>query len=80
MTHPSVDVEFTVTRETLVIFVKDGGKGFEVSSVEEPDIKNKLGSERKRGWGLKLMKSMSDDFRIESGKDGTRITIVKKLS
>ncbi len=80
MTHPSVDVEFTVTKETLVIFVKDKGKGFEVSSVEEPDIKDKLGSGHKRGWGLKLMKSMSDDFRIESGKDGTRITIVKKLS
>jgi anti-sigma regulatory factor (Ser/Thr protein kinase) len=80
MTHPSVDVEFTMTKETLVIFVKDEGKGFEVSSVEDPDIGKKLGTTHKRGWGLKLIKSMSDDFRIESGKEGTRITIVKKLS
>lgn len=80
MSEPSVDVEFTLTKESLVIFVKDQGKGFEVGSVEEPDIATKLGSTHKRGWGLKLMKSMSDDFRIESGKDGTRITIVKKLS
>jgi serine/threonine-protein kinase RsbW len=80
MTHPRVDVEFTLTKETLVIFVKDKGKGFEVSSVDAPDMTKKLGSTNKRGWGLKLMKSMSDDFRIESGKDGTRITIVKKLT
>jgi anti-sigma regulatory factor (Ser/Thr protein kinase) len=77
--NPSVRVEFTMTTKDLSIFVRDYGKGFEPASVEDPDIKAKLDSKSKRGWGLNLMKSMSDDFRIESGKRGTKITIKKLL-
>jgi serine/threonine-protein kinase RsbW len=76
---PHVHVEFTATKEKLIIFVRDYGKGFDPTTIENPDINAKLGSAHKRGWGLKLMKSMSDDFRLESNKDGTRITLTKKL-
>lgn len=76
---PCVRVEFTMTTKELVIFVRDYGDGFEPASVEDPDITAKLGAKSKRGWGLKLMKSLSDDFRIESNKNGTRITIKKLL-
>jgi serine/threonine-protein kinase RsbW len=75
-----VDVEFTIDAKELVVFVQDYGKGFEPTDVEEPDIAAKMGSDNKRGWGLKLMKSMSDDFKIESGAAGTKITIKKLLS
>ncbi len=78
--NATVNVEFTMTTKELTIFVRDYGKGFEVASVENPDLHDKLGSKHKRGWGLKVMKSMSDDFKIESGPDGTRITIRKLLS
>ncbi len=78
--NPVVAVEFTMTKDELVIFVRDYGKGFEPSSVKAPDLKEKLSGGRKRGWGLHLMKSMSDDFRIESQKTGTKITLIKKLS
>ncbi len=77
--NPRVNVEFTMNTEELMIFVRDYGKGFEQSEIEDPDIKQKLGTKNKRGWGLKLMKSMSDDFRIESGNNGTKITIKKLL-
>ena len=74
-----VDVEFTMTKKNLVIFVRDYGKGFKPDAIEEPDIHKKMGSESKRGWGLKLMKSMSDDFLIESNDTGTKITLIKNL-
>ena len=56
-----------------------GGGGFEPESVPDPSIDEKLRAERKRGWGLKLMKSLSDDFRIESNTTGTKIIIRKLL-
>lgn len=77
--NPSVIVEFTMTREKLMVLVKDNGIGFNPGIVEEPDIRKKINSSNKRGWGLKLMKSMSDDLVIESGTGGTKISMIKHL-
>ena len=77
--NPVVEVEFTLTQEKLIIYVRDFGKGFNPEQIEEPEIDKKLGSRHKRGWGLKLMKSMSDDFRVDSDEKGTKITIIKNL-
>ncbi len=77
--NPVVRVEFTMTPEALTIFVRDYGAGFEPADVPKPDIKAKIGSGNKRGWGLHLMKTLSDGFAIESGKNGTKITLTKLL-
>ncbi len=78
--NPKVDVEFDLTKQKLIILVRDYGEGFNPENVEDPKIENKFGSLNKRGWGLKLMKSMSDDFEIESNEDGTKITLTKHLT
>ena len=64
---------------TFVVMIQDFGSGFDSDSTETPDIKDKIhvkGS-YKRGWGLKLMREMMDEVRIDSDDDGTIITLVK---
>lgn len=77
--QPVVEVEFTMNKEELTIFVRDYGKGFDATKLPTPDIEKKLADANKRGWGVYLMKSMSDDFRIEPQTTGTKITLIKKL-
>ncbi len=74
-----VRVEFRMTTRELVIYVRDYGKGFDPADVAEPDLHAKLGTTSKRGWGLKLMKTLSDGFQIASGPRGTKIIITKLL-
>jgi anti-sigma regulatory factor (Ser/Thr protein kinase) len=33
----------------------------------------------RRGWGLKLMRSLMDEVAIEETDDGTKVTMVKRI-
>ena len=61
----------------LEITVRDTGAGFEPESLEEPRIEEKLTAERKRGWGLKIIRGLMDDVDIRSGSGGTTIVMRK---
>ena len=63
--------------ERLQIAVRDTGRGFEPSEVIEPKIEEKLKAERKRGWGLKIIRGLMDEVEINSDTEGTTILMVK---
>ena len=74
----NVYIRFILQEEALIIEIKDKGKGFDSTKVEIPEIEKKLHSQRKRGWGLQLMRELMDDVVIDSGEEGTTITMTKK--
>jgi serine/threonine-protein kinase RsbW len=63
--------------ETLRITVRDTGVGFAPDSVEEPNMEQKLKAQRKRGWGLKIIRGLMDEVDIHSGDDGTTVVMSK---
>ena len=79
-----VDIQFRISaegesdgRSYLEVDVSDAGHGFDPSHLETPNISAKLKSRRKRGWGIKIIESLMDDVRIESGTRGTHIIMRK---
>ncbi len=74
-----IHVALTFADELLTIKIRDFGKGFDPTVVEKPDIRKKLKSSHKRGWGLMLMERLMDGAEITSfPPSGTLIQLVKK--
>ena len=71
-------IHFIISDESLTIKVIDRGKGFDSSKISIPNIENKLGSdEKKRGWGIMLIKELMDSVNYESNEEGTTLTMIK---
>ncbi len=77
-TKSEVYIHFIISEENLTIKVIDKGKGFDSSKISIPNIENKIGSEeRKRGWGIMLIKELMDSVNYESNEEGTTLTMIK---
>lgn len=75
------DIHATISYidNNIEICIRDYGKGFDPSVVEKPDIRKKLKSSYKRGWGLMLMEKLMDGAEIYSmPPSGTLIHLIKK--
>lgn len=80
-----VEIKFRVASEAgedggrayLEVDVLDNGHGFDPSRVTAPQIGQKLRAPHKRGWGLRIIRSLMDDVRIVSGERGTMIVMRK---
>ena len=68
-----IHVEALAERDTISIVVSNRGVKF--TGGREPASES---SEVRRGWGLKLMRSLMDEVSFERVEDGTRIRLVKK--
>ncbi len=64
-------------RSYLEVDVLDNGHGFDPLLVTAPQIGEKLRAPHKRGWGLRIIRSLMDDVRIVSGERGTMIVMRK---
>ena len=64
-------------RSYLEVDVLDNGHGFDPSQVTAPEMGQKLRAPHKRGWGLRIIRSLMDDVRIVSGERGTMIVMRK---
>ena len=77
-TKSEVYIHFIISSENLTIKVIDKGKGFDSSKISIPNIENKIGSdEKKRGWGIMLIKELMDSVNYESNEEGTTLTMIK---
>ena len=67
--------KFTVEDDKIIITISNRGLRLADKSKSEitPD-------EGRRGWGLKLMKSLMDEVKFEQTDDGTRISMTKFLA
>lgn len=74
-----VFLKFTVSPEVIEIAIETPGKFFEADMGEETTIEEKLHSEHKRGWGLKLMRNIMDEVKVERIGDMTRVVLIKKI-
>jgi serine/threonine-protein kinase RsbW len=63
--------------EKLRITVRDTGVGFSPEELAEPVIEEKLKSNRKRGWGLKIIRGLMDEVEIRSNPNGTTVVMSK---
>lgn len=77
-TKEDIYIHFIISDENLTIKVIDKGVGFDASAIKLPNIEDKVGSEeRKRGWGLMLIKELMDKVDYESDNTGTTLTMTK---
>jgi serine/threonine-protein kinase RsbW len=64
--------------QKLEIRVEDNGVGFAPGEVMEPRIEDKLKAQRKRGWGIQIIKGLMDEVEFLSGERGTTV-VMRKL-
>lgn len=73
-----VNIKFEIGDGDLTIQIMDRGQGFDLRQVRDKLGQKREDGKRRRGWGLKIMEELMDDVKVESGVEGTTITMVKR--
>ena len=69
-------VQFSVLENGLTIEVEDKGTGYDVESLQEPDLANP----KESGLGLFIIKTLMDEVStISNSNEGTRVKMTKYL-
>lgn len=71
-----VSINFNLLNNGIQIEIIDNGKGYDVDSIETPDLTNP----KEGGLGLFIIQTLMDEVNIESkGNQGTTIKMTKYL-
>jgi len=71
-----VNIRFNLLKNGIEIEIQDNGKGYDVNSIETPDLSNP----KENGLGLFIIQTLMDEVNIESiGNQGTTIKMTKYL-
>jgi serine/threonine-protein kinase RsbW len=81
--YGSGDIEVELTAHAdgspwIEVRIIDHGPGFDPHAVPRPQLRAKLGAERKRGWGLELMRRLMDEVEISSRPGRTQVRMVRR--
>lgn len=72
----SVVIRCTELEDRLEVAVEDRGSGFDPESLpEHPPVTDPERLNFERGLGIPLIKTLVDDVRIDSGANGTTVTL-----
>ncbi|TYB31625.1 MAG: ATP-binding protein [Candidatus Mcinerneyibacterium aminivorans] len=64
----TIEINIDIKKKNIIIEIIDRGKGFETNYLEnltQAEIKKKLDKRNKGGWGLYLIKKISDKVEFE---------------
>lgn len=73
-----VTVTYVLTDDELKLKITDHGVGFGMEQAKFLTGETTAQAMQKRGWGLEIIREMMDEVEIDSGDDGTTITMLKK--
>ena len=73
-----VTVTYALTDDELELKITDHGIGFGEDQTKLLTGEARARAMQKRGWGLEIIREMMDEVEIDSGDEGTTITMLKK--
>lgn len=74
----SMALEVQVTREEIVVVLRDDGKPFDPSSAKSPDLEASLANRALGGLGIHLIQSLSDAVSYAREEDRNVLRLTKK--
>jgi anti-sigma regulatory factor (Ser/Thr protein kinase) len=74
-----VFLKVTLYPEKIEIAIESPGKFFDPDAIVSAPVEAKLNSGNKRGWGLKLMRMVMDEVKVDRIGEKTRVTLIKKI-
>ena len=71
-----VYVDIDTSNEKITLIIKDEGEGFEVEKLPDPTDESNLFKES--GRGIYIIRSLVDEFKIESNSSGTTMVLMMR--